>query len=58
MKSIKIFGILTSGFGHNKTERFCSEMSRAYKGDVAQNVGTCSLTRLKKRERIHLRIGE
>ena len=47
MKSIKNILNINVGFGHNKTERFCSEMS----------IGTCSLVRLKEREQIHLGIG-
>ena len=49
MKSIKIFGILTSGFGHNKTERFCSEMSREYKGEVAQKCWDLQPSKIRRK---------
>ena len=38
-----------SGFGHNKTERFCSEMSRAYKGDVAQKFWDLQPSKIKRK---------
>ena len=47
MKSIKISGILTSGVGHNKTERFCSQMSRA--SDVAQKFGDLQPSKIKRK---------
>ena len=51
-----MFGILTSGFGHNKT--IIVLRCRERKEMVRKSFVTCSLVILKEREKIHLGIGE